>query len=66
MSRKLKLLPLTMRRLRNQNKRRAFFSYLKSQKATTYCVQETYSLTKDEKVWSSEWDGHIIYLRGTA
>ena len=66
MSRKLKLLPLNMRRLRNQNKRKAFLSCLKSQKATTYCVQETYSWTNAEKVSSSEWDGHIIYSRGTA
>ena len=66
MSRKLKLLSLNVRGLRNQNKRRAIFSYLKSQRATIYCLQETYSLANDEKVWSSEWDGHIIYSRETA
>ena len=66
MSRKLKLLSLNVRGLRNQNKRRAIFSYLKSQRATIYCLQETYSLANDEKVWSSEWDGQIIYSHGTA
>ena len=66
MSRKLKLLSLIVRGLRNQNKRRAIFSYLKSQRATIYCLQETYSLANDEKVWSSEWDGQIIYSHGTA
>ena len=66
MSRKLKLLSLNVRGLRNQNKRRAIFSYLKSQRATIYCLQETHCLANDEKVWSSEWDGQIIYSHGTA
>ena len=39
---------------------------MKSQGARIYCLQETYSLANDEKVWSSEWDGQIIYSHGTA
>ena len=42
MSRKLKLLSLNVRGLRNVNKRRAIFSYLKAQKATIFCLQETF------------------------
>ena len=39
---------------------------MKSQRAAIYCLQETHSLANDEKVWSSEWDGQIIYSHGTA
>ena len=41
-----------MRGLRKVSKRGAMFSYLKMQKATIYCLQETYSSPEDEKVWS--------------
>ena len=54
-----------MRGLRNVSKRGAIFSYLKMQKATIYCLQETYSSPEDEKVWSAEWGGKIIYSHGT-
>ena len=66
MSRKLKLLSLNVRGLRNSNKRGAIFSYLKAQKASVFCLQETYSLPEDEKVWSAEWGGKIFYSHGTA
>ena len=48
MSRKLKLLSLNVRGIRNVNKRRAILSYLKIKKATIFCLQETYSLPEDE------------------
>ena len=66
MSRKLKIISLNVRGLRNQNKRGAIFSYLKTQKSTVFCLQETYLLSNNEKVWSLEWDGQIIYSHGTA
>ena len=66
MSPKFKLVSLNVRGLRNQSKRGAIFSYLKSQKATIYCLQETYSLASDEREWSSEWGGRIIFSHGTA
>lgn len=66
MSRKLKIISLNVRGLHNQNKRGAIFSYLKTQKSTVFCLQETYSLSNDEKVWSSEWGGQTIYSHGTA
>ena len=61
MSRKLKLLSLNVRGLRNVNKRRAIFSYLKTQKATIFCLQETYSSIEGEKVWAAEWGGKIFF-----
>ena len=66
MSRKFKIISLNVRGLQNQNKRGAIFSYLKSQKATLYCLQETYSLSNDEKVWPVEWGGQMIFSHGTA
>ena len=65
MSHKLKLLSLNVRGLRNISKRAAIFSFLKIQKATIFCLQETYSSPEDEKLWSAEWGGKIIYLHET-
>ena len=48
------------------SKRRAIFSYLKAQKATIFCLQETYSLVEDEKVWSAEWGNNILFSHGSA
>ena len=65
-SHKLKLLSLNVRGLRNISKRGAIFSFLKIQKATIFCLQETYSSPDDdEKLWSAELGGKIIYSHGT-
>ena len=66
MSRKLKPLSLNVRGLRNVNKRRAIFSYLKAQKATIFCLQETYSSIEDEKVWPAEWGGKMFFSHGSS
>ena len=60
----LKFLSLNVRGLRNREKRRSIFSYLKDQKANV-CHQETFSNRKDEKIWSAEWGGQIIYSHGS-
>ena len=56
----LKLLSLNVRGLRNREKRRSIFLYLKNQKASVYLLQETFSNHKDEKIWSAEWGGQIF------
>ena len=66
MSHRLKLISLNVRGLRNRNKRRAIFSYLKAQKATIFCLQETYSSPEDEKVWSAEWGGNTLFSHGSS
>ena len=63
---KLKILSLNVRGIRNPNKRRAMFCYLKQQKATIFCLQETYSQPDDEKLWSAEWGGKILFYHRTA
>ena len=64
--RKLNVLSLNVRGLPNVNKRRAIFSYLKAQKATIFCLQETYSSMEDEKVWAAEWGGKFFFSHGSS
>jgi len=56
---------LNVRGLRNQEKRRSIFLYLKKQKANIYLLQETFSNCKDERIWSAEWGGQIFYSHGS-
>ena len=65
MANRVKIISLNVRGLRNQVKRRSIFSYLKNQKATLYCLQETFSKEDDEKIWSAEWGGQIIFSHGS-
>lgn len=65
MANRIKVISLNVRGLRNQVKRRSIFSYLKNQKATLYCLQETFSKEDDEKIWSAEWGGQIIFSHGS-
>ena len=60
-----KFLSLNVRGLRNREKRRSIFAYLKNQKATVYLLQETFSNPRDEKVWAAEWGGQIFYSHGS-
>jgi len=46
----VKFVTLNVRGLRNQEKRRWIFSYLKKQKANIYLLQETFSNPKDERI----------------
>ena len=61
----LKFLSLNVRGLRNEEKTRSRFPYLKSQKANVYLLQETFSNSKDEKIWAAEWGGQIFYSNGS-
>ena len=60
----MRILSLNVRGLRNAGKRKAIFSYLKNQKASIVCLQETFSKKDDEKTWTSEWGGKIIFSHG--
>lgn len=61
----LQIISLNVRGLRNAGKRKAIFSYLKNQKASIFCLQETFSIKGDEKTWTSEWGGKILFSHGT-
>ena len=45
---------LNIRGLRDGDKRRSIFSFLKDQKASFYFLQETYSDPGDESFWKHE------------
>ena len=60
-----KILSLNVRGIRDCDKRRSIFSFLKDQKATFYFLQETYSDPNDESFWKSEWGGNIIFSHGS-
>ena len=49
-----KFLSLNVRGLRNRGKRRSIFAYLKNQKANVYFLEETFSNSRDKKVWAVE------------
>ena len=48
---------LHVRGLREQSKRRSFFSYLKDQKSKLYFLQETYSEVNNEIIRRNDWGG---------
>ena len=60
-----KFLSLNVRGLRNREKRRSIFAYLKNQKANVYFLQETFSNSSDEKIWAAEWGGQIFCSHGS-
>ena len=61
----LKFASLNLRGLRNENKRRAMFNYLRRPKYDLICLQETHSNVGDEMLWKAEWGGQIIMSHGT-
>lgn len=42
-----------------------FFNYFKQKNVDILCLQETHSVSSDERFWSSEWGGRIIFAHGT-
>ena len=63
---KLKLLSLNTRGLRDNCKRKKMFTYLKTQKADIYFLQETHSCDKDAFMWNSMWGNECIFSHGAS
>lgn len=51
--------------LRNENKRREVFNYLRTLNIDIILLQETHSSPEVEKVWISEWGGPIFFTHGS-
>lgn len=51
--------------IRDTDKRRAIFNYLKHFNSQIVLLQETHSSPEVEKVWSNEWGRKIIFNHGT-
>ena len=58
------IVSLNTRGLRNQLKRRAVFDLYRT-KCDILCLQETHSCEADEKVWTTEWGGQVLFSHGT-
>ena len=43
-------------------KGKQFFSYWMNQMASIFCLEETFSIKYDEKLWSSEWGGNFFFF----
>lgn len=52
--------------MRNDNKRREIFNYLKHFNSHIILLQETHSVLEDERVWNNEWGNKIIFNHGTS
>lgn len=52
--------------LRNPDKRREIFHYLRTFKTDLILLQETHSTQEVERVWSNEWGNQIIFNHGTS
>ena len=51
--------------LRDKNKRNKIFTFLRSKKRGVILLQETLSMSGDEKRWANDWDGDIIMSHGS-
>ena len=56
-----KIVSLNVQGIRDSEKRRSVFSYLKDYQATFYFLQKTYSDCSVESAWRKKWDGEIFY-----
>ena len=62
----LKPVPLDVRGLSNFQKRRAFFTWCRKQKADLIFLQETHSTKAGEYKWKKEWGSEIIFSHGSS
>lgn len=61
---KTRLISLNVNGLRSPTKRKAIFKTLHNSNADIIFLQETHSILSDQKIWSSEWGGTVIYAHG--
>ena len=59
-------LSLNVRGLKNILKRKALFIFCKEQKANVIFLQETHSITSEEKFWKQQWGDEIFFSHGTS
>ena len=60
----LKLISINVRGIGDVIKRRAIFNFYR-QRAEIICLQETHSYKEIEEIWSSEWQGDILFSHGS-
>ena len=62
---KLSFTTLIFRGLNSSRKRRAIFRQLHINKYSIIFLQETYSSTEQEKVWSNDWGSKVYFCHGS-
>ena len=62
----LKICSYNVRGLNQANKRRKVFSYLHNLKHDICLIQETHSVLRNEKYWSNEWGGKVLFSHGSS
>lgn len=62
---KVKVVTLNVNGLKDSDKRRNIFHFLKSVDSNVILLQETHSTISDEKMWSNEWGSHFLFSHGT-
>ena len=60
----VRICSLNVHGLRDVLKRRSLFNFYRK-RCDILCFQETHSQESDEKIWSAEWGGRIIWTHGT-
>ena len=58
------IITMNVNGLRNANKRKEVFLYLKKNKVDIAMIQESHSDTSYEGIWKNEWGGNIIFNHG--
>lgn len=58
---RLKVLTLNTNGMRDDNKRKMIFEYIKQQGADIICLQETHSSIEIEDKWTKEWNGKAYW-----
>ena len=56
---------LNVRGIRDANKRKKLFLYLRQFKHDIIILQETHSVESDEELWRKQWGGQTLFAHGT-
>ncbi len=62
---KLDIISLNVRGLRDLDKRKALFIFIKHREAQIILIQETHSYDNDVKFWESQWGDSAYFCHGT-
>lgn len=66
MARQLRIVSLNVNGMKTSvTKRKQIFHWLKNHNPTIVMLQETHTISSDEAVWISEWDGHCVFSHGS-
>ena len=62
---RITFITLNVRGINNQFKRRKIFRWIHDNNVDIAFLQETFSVKENEKQWTTEWGGQILYSHGS-